>query len=313
MSDKPVATPISKCYLYSKMNGYTKVMADAILHAKRIDRNTTEFAEDVGLEIKRSKAPIYLLKILNSKNTHLLQPENPLPKPIRVFAAKDIKGNKKINAFIDISNIITETNNNRCKVNTSVLIAYLLSAKHNMMYYGIPGAFSNKSQLVLLETRAFAKLFTHVIDYLGNISVIPENREKMMYLSAEYFLYNHLKLTDEDRIHEIAMKVADINESQQNIFNIVSDGKDLKTLPGFVDTVKTIFKMNKLTLSLVIEKWMFLYGAATVLSLEFLPSFLTMITDAYSGVYLNNQKSIEKILAKDLVELGKMLIYDITV
>lgn len=313
MSDKPVATPISKCYLYSKMNGYTKVMADAILHAKRIDRNTTEFAEDVGLEIKRSKAPIYLLKILNSKNTHLLQPENPLPKPIRVFAAKDIKGNKKINAFIDISNIITQTNNNRYKVNTSVLIAYLLSAKHNMMYYGIPGAFSNKSQLVLLETRAFAKLFTHVIDYLGNISIIPENREKMMYLSAEYFLYNHLKLTDEDRIHEIAMKVADINESQQNIFNIVSDGKDLKTLPGFVDTVKTIFKMKKLTLSLVIEKWMFLYGAATVLSLEFLPSFLTMITDAYSGVYLNNQKSIEKILAKDLVELGKMLIYDITV
>lgn len=313
MSDKPVATPISKCYLYSKMNGYTKVMADAILHAKRIDRNTTEFAEDVGLEIKRSKAPIYLLKILNSKNTHLLQPENPLPKPIRVFAAKDIKGNKKINAFIDISNIITQTNNNRYKVNTSVLIAYLLSAKHNMMYYGIPGAFSNKSQLVLLETRAFAKLFTHVIDYLGNISVIPENREKMMYLSAEYFLYNHLKLTDEDKIHEIAMRVADITESQQNIFNIVSDGKDLKTLPGFVDAVKTIFKMNKLTLSLVIEKWMFLYGAATVLSLEFLPSFLTMITNAYSGVYLNNQKSIEKILAKDLVELGKMLIYDITV
>lgn len=47
--------------------------------------------------------------------------------------------------------------------------------------------------------------------------------------------------------------------------------------------------------------------------IRILPSFLTMITDAYSGVYLNNQKSIEKILAKDLVELGKMLIYDITV
>lgn len=313
MSDKPVATPISQCYLYSKMNGYTKVMADAILNAKRIDRNTTEFAEDVGLEIKRSKAPVYLLKILTSKNTHLIQPENPLPKPIRVFAAKDLKGNKKINAFIDTSSIIVETNNNRYKVNTSVLIAYLLSAKHNMMYYGIPGAFSNKSQLVLLETRAFAKLFTHVIDYLGNISIIAENREKMMYLAAEYFLYNHLKLTDEERIQEIAMRVADINESQQNVFNIVSEGKDLKTLPGFVDTVKELFKMNKLTLSLVIEKWMFLYGAATVLSLEFLPSFLTMITDAYSGVYLNNQKSIEKILAKDLVELGKMLIYDITV
>lgn len=313
MSDKPVATPISKCYLYSKMNGYTKVMASAILNAKRIDKNTTEFAEDVGLEIKRSKAPIYLLKILNSKNTHLLQPENPLPKPIRVFAAKDIKGNKKINAFIDCSNIIATVGNNRYKVDTSILIAYLLSAKHNMMYYGIPGAFSNKSQLVLLETRAYAKLFTHVIDYLGNISIIPDNREKMMYLASKFFLYNQLQITDDDKVDEIAKRVADITDSQQNVFNIISEGKDLKTLPGFVDAVKEIFKMNKLTLSLVIEKWMFLYGAATVLALEFLPSFLTMITDAYSGVYLNNQKSIEKILAKDLVELGKMLIYDITI
>lgn len=313
MSDKPTPTPISSCYLYSKMTGYTKVMANAILNARRIDKDTTEFAEDVGLEIKRSKAPIYLLKILTSKNTHLLLPEDPMPKPIRVFAAKDIKGNKKMNAFIDCSSIITEANNNRYKVNPSILIAYLLSAKHNMMYYGIPGAFSTKSQLVLLETRAYAKLFTHVIDYLGNISVIPENREKMLYLASKFFLYNQLKLTDDNRVNEIAMKVADITESQQNLFNIATEGKDVKTLPGFVDTVKTVFKMEKLTLSLVIEKWMFLYGSATVLALEFLPSFLTMITDAYSGVYLNNQKSIEKMLAKDLVELGKMLIYDITV
>lgn len=313
MSDKPTPTPISSCYLYSKMTGYTKVMANAILNAKRIDKDTTEFAEDVGLELKRSKAPIYLLKILNSKNTHLLLPEDPMPKPIRVFAAKDIKDSKKMNAFIDCSSVITEANNNRYKVNPSILIAYLLSAKHNMMYYGIPGAFSTKSQLVILETRAYAKLFTHVIDYLGNISVIPENREKMLYLASKFFLYNHLKLTDDDKVNEVAMKVADITESQQNIFNIATEGKDVKTLPGFVDTVKTIFKMDKLTLSLVIEKWMFLYGAATVLGLEFLPSFLTMITDAYSGVYLNNQKSIEKMLAKDLVELGKMLIYDITV
>ena len=55
---------------------------------------------------------------------------------------------------------------------------------------------------------------------------------------------------------------------------------------------------------------MFLYGSGTALALEFLPSLLSLVTDAYCGVYLNNQKSIEKILGKDLVELGKLNIYD---
>jgi hypothetical protein len=313
MSDKLTAKPITQCYLYNKMTGYTKVMTNAILNAERLDTNTIEFAEDIGLEIKRSKAPVYLLKILTSKNTHLIHPEEPLPKPLRVFVAKDIKTNAKLNAFIDYSGIISTVNNGRYRVDTNVLIAYLISAKHSMMYYGIPGVFTKKSNLVILETRAFAKLFTHVIDYIANISIIPDNREKMMYLASKYFLYNQLQITDDDKVNEIAMKVADITESQQNIFNILTRSKDLTTLQGFVDTIKEVFKINKLTLSLVIEKWMFLYGSTPVLALEFLPSFLTMITDAYSGVYLNNQKSIEKILSKDLVELGKMLIYDITI
>ena len=83
-------------------------------------------------------------------------------------------------------------------------------------------------------------------------------------------------------------------------------------MPGFVDTVKEVFKLDKLTIGLVLEKWMFLYGAGSILGIEFLPSFLTMVTDAYCGVYLNNQKTIEKILNKDLVEMGKILIYENT-
>jgi hypothetical protein len=55
---------------------------------------------------------------------------------------------------------------------------------------------------------------------------------------------------------------------------------------------------------------MHLYGVGTVFALEFLPTFLSLITDAYCGVYLNMQKTIEKILGKDLVELGKSNIYE---
>jgi hypothetical protein len=36
---------------------------------------------------------------------------------------------------------------------------------------------------------------------------------------------------------------------------------------------------------------------------------ITMITDAFCGVYLNNQKTIEKVLGTSLVSYGKYIIY----
>lgn len=313
MSDvKSTASPITSCFIYNKMAGYTKIMTDAIMHAERINKNTEAFVEDVALEVKRANVPINTLKILNSKNTHLIWPKDSLPRPIKVFAAKDLKGNKKINVFIDCTNVIKTGANGRYKVNTNVLLAYIYSAKLNMMYYGIPGVFSKRSADTTLYTRAYAKLFTHIIDYIGNISVIPDNREKMMYMASKFFLNSILAISDEDKIESIAVKAAGITQSQANIFNIRTEGLDFDSLPGFVDTVKEVFKLDKLTIGLVLEKWMFLYGAGSILGIEFLPSFLTMVTDAYCGVYLNNQKTIEKILNKDLVEMGKILIYENT-
>ena len=82
---------INQCFLYSKFNNYTKVMSSAIMESERIDKDTQVFMEDVALELKRSKAPSYLLKVLTSKNTHLIYPKDPLPRSLRVFCAKDIK------------------------------------------------------------------------------------------------------------------------------------------------------------------------------------------------------------------------------
>jgi len=302
---------INQCFLYSKFNNYTKVMSSAIMESERIDTDTQVFMEDVALELKKSKAPTYLMKVLTSKNTHLIYPKDPLPRSLRVFCAKDIKNKgTKPNIFIDCTGIIVKRDNERYRCKVDTLMAYLITAKNNMIYYSLPDAFTKKANVVVLCTKIFSKLFTHVIDYIANISVISENRDKLLYLSSKYFLMNQLQMDDEDRVNEIAIKASGITESQARIFNIASEGNDLETLPGFVDTVIKLFKIEKLTFSVVIEKWMFLYGSGTAFALEFFPSLLSMVTDAYCGVYLNNQKSIEKILGKDLVELGKLNIYD---
>ena len=305
------AKPISSCFLYNKSNDYTSKMSNAIMKAERINKNSEAFMEDVALELKRSKMPIYTMKILTSSNTHLIWPSEPLPKGLKVFAAKDIKnGGKKYNIFIDCTGVITKKANDRYGVKVDVLIAYMLSAKNNMLYYALPGALTKKSSDLVLMTRCFSKLFTHVIDYISNISVIPEQREKCRYLSAKYFLTTVANIEDEERIEDIAVKAADITEAQARVFNISTSSVVFNSLPAFVDNLKDVFKLPKLTLTLVIEKFMHLYGVGTVFALEFLPTFLSLITDAYCGVYLNMQKTIEKILGKDLVELGKSNIYE---
>lgn len=302
--------PITGCYLYTKLDNYTAKISSAIIKAERINKNDTVFAEDVALELKRSKAPSYCMKILTSKNTHLIWPEEAMPRGIRVFAAKDIKKDKNICVFIDCNGVITKRENGRYKVKIDLLTANLISAKNNMAYYKAPEILIKKSSDLVLMTRCFAKLFSHLVDYIGNISVIPEQKDKCKYLASKYFLSTVVGIEDDDKINAIAIKASEITDSQDRIFGLATSNVTVNSLPTFIEDLKNVFKLEKLSLTLFTEKWMYTYGTGTILALEFLPAFLTMITDAYCGVYLNMQKTIEKVLGKDLVEMGKNNIYE---
>ena len=56
---------------------------------------------------------------------------------------------------------------------------------------------------------------------------------------------------------------------------------------------------------------MYLYGPGTLFALEYYPALAATITDAYCGAYLNNQKTIEKICGRDMIEFAKQVIYHI--
>lgn len=303
---------ITNCWIYQKYPGYKDSMIDAVMTGDRINTNTQEFTEDVCLLLKRSAAPTYLMKILTSKNTILYIPKEPIARPLKVFCAKDarMKGSD-IKVFIDASNTIMKNQNtNRYKCNLDVLIAYLLAAKTNMVYYKIPGAFTKNGDYVAKASRLYAKLFTHIIDYLGNISVVPENRNKMMYIASKYFLHNVLLIDNVERVSEISAKAADITSTEANILNMtIGDMRDM-SIKEMVELSGKFFKIDKLTASVFYSKWLYLYGASTVFGVEFFPSFVTMITDAYNGSYMNNQKTIEKVLGKEMVEFGKLNIFN---
>lgn len=304
---------LSECYIYSsRMTGYREIMLSAIKDAERMTKNTQEFVDDVLNEVKRTRFPQYSVKILSSKNTVLLKPKEGLPKIVKVFVAKDPKDRNKVKAFIDCTNVINQNDNtHRYNIKTDTLLAYIASAKTNMVYFNIDGAFTKNSTYMLEGARIYAKLFTHVIDYIANITVIPGNRDKMMYYAAKFFLINVMQLKPTDtRVNDIAAKAAGLKDTETRVFDIVTEDDDFSTLPLFIDLIKVTFKLPSLDLMVILEKWMFLYGSGTVLGIEFLPAFITIITDAYLKTYLNNQNTIEKVIGKDLVAFGTDNIYN---
>ena len=84
------------------------------------------------------------------------------------------------------------------------------------------------------------------------------------------------------------------------------DSDPFENIKVFVNALRDVVHLNPKSIStdLVVERWMKQYGPGTVLGLKYFPNFSAAITDAYTGGYINQQRSIEKVCGADMVFLG---------
>lgn len=318
----------SDTYLYQKYSLYNKRLTDAIMKDPLIEK-TDESFKDVIYEIKRSRVSSALLTILTSRNTMLLNCIDPLPRAFKVFVARDIKSKERnIKVFIDCTGVITKDKKySQYVINETKLISYLINAGMSMLYHKNFNGIIRASNIVIYSTEAFSKLFTFVIDYLTKVSIQESSKIKVLYLSAMYFLCNSLDFDpDEKRTMDIAKKVSGISEREANMLNILItriEDKKLEKVKArnsdnpyenikiFIQALRKVMHFNEkvITPDMVVERWMAQYGPGTVFGLEYFPAFSAMVTDAYIGGYLNQQKTIEKVLGTTLVEYSKEAIY----
>ena len=73
----------------------------------------------------------------------------------------------------------------------------------------------------------------------------------------------------------------------------------------FLSSLAKALRLQDLSFELIVEKWIYLYGTGTQFGLEIFPAFATMITNAYTGCYINNQKTIEKIIGRNMIDFTK--------
>lgn len=297
-------------YIYQQTDVYEKKLLEYIMESERIDKNSSGF-ENIQFQVKTRQVTSLLYKILNNDNVVLMHSFKPLPKAFRVTAMKDLKGgsgDNHIKVFIDCSSIMTNSGGVWSVTNIDILLSYLASAVAYYIYFRDRNKLLYNTKLSKTGASAFSTLFTNIIDYLYKINQIDLNREKCVYMSTMYYMTNILgRGFNDDSVRSLAKRISRLSDNQINSILLEFHEDHCINIKTFIDGLRDILKIEGLTTDTFIEKWIFLYGTGTMFSLEYFPEFSTMMTDAYVGAYINNQRTIENIVGRDMVDFSKAL------
>ena len=302
----------NETYLYRKMPEYEKDVQALILKGERIDKSAESFS-DIKYEIKRKNVDATLVKLIESDRIVLVLPAKPMPKSFKIITAKDIREDRKTKVFIDCIGVIESTGNGYRLANpgtaANILISYLIAARTAFILEAKPGLLTGNSELTQSGTRTFAALVNYVIDYIGKININVESRNKSLYLSSIYYQVNLLdKDIDFKSVKDTALKISGISERQANIIELDFEQDSFDDIEKFINLVQNTLHVKGLNIDTFIEKWMWLYGTGTVFATELFTYFAQMISDAYIGAYINNQKTIEKVAKQNMIDFTKALI-----
>lgn len=300
---KPTKT-VDKCFIYQEnKENFNKSIADSLLHSSIIDVNSSKF-EDVKYEVKRRQISKYVYETLDNPRVKLIICKKALPRMLKVLTAKDIKkltGNaNNYITYVDVTGIVEEENGVFTCERIDVLVALLFAASSNMLWYSGAYKINGGTSIKEAATICYARLFTNIINYLAKINSVPGQKNKCLYASGLFFLNNLYEENNFETNVAICKKEFDVSDREAELVNMYFKMDSLNSLDKFVESLRQILHLKDLDVANVIRIWVKLYTPGTIFGLEYFPSFSEMLTDSYSGCYLNNQATIEKVCGNNL-------------
>lgn len=294
-------------FLYGKAD-YGDELFKYIMKADRIDKSSSGF-DEIKYLIRRNQITSCLSSLLDKQSLVLMLPTKPLPRAFKVFAGKDIREDKNTKVFIDCSEIISSKNNTYVikQMDIDKFISYLACALNTIIYHVDPSILLNNTQIVNSSTEAFAKLCSNIIDYM-RIGGVDNIRPKMLYISSLYYQVGILKKDDNDTAEQKAIKISKLSKREAELIRVQMPTASFDNINTFVEGLAKILRVEgSLKLDNFIDKWLFLYGSGTQFATEIYTAFANLLINAYVGAYLNNQKQIEKIAGRSMVEYCNIL------
>lgn len=305
-----MAKRFDQTYLYSVYPTYERQLFEMVMKAERVDTTAEDFS-DIVYDVKHRQVMPNMIKALQSSRIVLLHGDNPLGKAAKVFTMKDVKTDNTRKTFIDCSTILEKSSSGAWKAETDRLISYLLSAMTQRIYYdeALETKLTKNVALTKFGASAYAKLMFNIIDYIAKISSIMDAKEKCKALSVMFYQVSLLGQDyNSEGVRTIAKTVSGISDRMLTTILLDYDAGAFVNLKTFCDTIAKELKISKLNVEGIVSKWMYVYDPSTTFGMELFPQFSSIITDAYIGAYLNNQKTIQKVLDTDMVQYTKTLL-----
>lgn len=290
-----------------EINLHHKKMIEFIMKSERIVDKKSDAFRGIVEDVKRYQKSSVLYSILLRDDVVLCMNNIEMPAAFKVFEAKDLLTDKKPKVFIDVSKLIVKENDYYVCRKIDVLITYLLAAATYLLYRINPYKLVNNSNISIAGTECYVAMFDYIIDYLRIIGY-STNKPKISYLAGLFYLHNMMGKDIDNYTKNIAAKVAGLNRSDVNAFDLYYDENTFTNIDAFLTTVINTFNLKGLTTEVFIAKWMYQFGKGSYYGTELFTSFSTVITNAYCGSYVNNQKQIERCCGKSMVRYTTSLI-----
>ena len=308
-SSEVITKNYSDTFLYHK-GDYEKNIMQFLLKADEVNKDDPSFRDIVDM-VKRQPYSFLTKVLLSNRIVLLTQVPKSMPRSFKVFCAKDVrKGSGELKVYIDVTGVIGMSGMvyklSPDKLNE--LVSYLTSAMIYNIYYLDPMRFINNTKLTEYGASCFSLLFTHIIDYLraGGVNRV---REKTIYLSTLYYHICVLNVKMSDSVKNRAMKLSGLTSKEVSVMEYQLTENSFDNIDTFIKDLCKILVIEDMKIDNFIEKWVFLYKTGTQFALELFPAFATMMTNAYHGAYINNQKTIEKVTnnGKDMVSFVRTI------
>ena len=278
--------------LPGEMKKHHDHITEFIVKSDRVVNKKADDFRGVLEDIKRYQKSSIIYYTLLRDDVVLCRSDVEMPPAFKVFMAKDMKSKGQKKVFIDCTGIIEFKNGSYYCKNIPRLITYLFQAITWLLYEYETEAFLNNSTITLYSTDCFVKMFDYILGYFRFYG-FADNRTKIDYLAALYFMINLLDKDDDQYTHQIAAKLTKLDQSLTKSYSLYYEKEDLANIDSFITLLTNTFKLKGLNTEVFMNRWMENCGLGTQFSVELFQCFCNMMIGSYCGAYIVKQKAID--------------------
>lgn len=269
---------------------------NSTISKEKIEDSVNTITKKFNFEMKSD-----VLNTYNKGNIQLIRNiDFSLPRFLNVIGKKV---NGKPVVYVDITPYAKEGPNNTLDVFPRTLYGLM---QNGFVLYSYITRFDKISRSVGLakySSAAYSKLVCTIMDKILGINIRPARSDIAYFLVNKFFLLNVMNYeADEKTINDMAYNNT-INKTNIELLKemegILNRDKLYEDIFSFFLELNKLEGFKSLNIRSYIEQYLRMYGEASMLSLDYFPSFISMILGTNVTANINKDFIIDSICSKD--------------